>query len=183
MLLDTAHTLGFELRNCSRSCATTARTLNAGEVYFSVLEAAAHEFVRRDYCVAAWQGPPRDCIAWWRSRIPSKDDNQPRLAPTDVMLNLFEALEDRPQEAEFRYLLGLLLLRRKVVRHEDSQKDDQGREVISLHCQKRQKEYKLLVANPPADQALKLQQQMFDLLYGNSVVAPTTPELPREPED
>ena len=189
MLLDVAHTLGFahthgvELRNCSRSCATTARTLNPGEVYFSILEAAAHEFLRRDYCVEAWQGPPEDCVAWWRSRIPSKDDSQPRLAPTDVMLNLFEALEDRPQEAEFRYLLGLLLLRRKVVRHEVSHKDDQGREVISLHCQKRQKEYELLVANPPADQALKLQQQMFDLLYGDGEVTPTNPELPRESDD
>ncbi len=148
-----------------------------------MLEATYHEFVRRDFCVAAWQGPPPACVAWWRSRIPSKDDNQPRLAPTDVMLNLFEALEDRPQELEFRYLLGLLLLRRKVVRYEESRKDDQGREVIALHCQKRLKEYELLVANPPADQALKLQQQMFDLLYGHGEITPTIPEVPREPDN
>jgi len=68
--------------------------LNPGELYFSVLEESAGEFVRRDYGVEAWQGPPKACVAWWRSRIPGKDDNQPRLAPVEVMLNLFEALED-----------------------------------------------------------------------------------------
>jgi len=80
-------------------------------------------------------------------------------------------------------LLGLLLLRRKVVRHEESRKDDQGREVIVLHCQKRQKEYELVVANPPANRAMKLQQQMFDLLYGEGEVTSTTPELTSESKD
>ncbi len=185
MLLDLAHNLGFELRSCSRSCAATARSLNPGEMYFSVLEASDNDFLRRDYCVEAWQGPPAECVGWWRSRIPTKDDNQPRLAPTDVMLNLFEALENRPNELEFRYLLGLLLLRRKVVRREsflreDESRDDEGREVISLHCVRRQKDYELVVAEPAADQAMKLQQQMFDLLYGDCNVStnpvPTTRE-------
>ena len=172
--------MDIEIKGCSRSCATTARTFNPGEVYFSVLEEAANDFIRRDYAVEAWQGPPEICVAWWRSRIPTKDDHQPRLAPTDVMLNLFEALEDRPQEAEFRYLLGLLLLRRKIVRHDDSHKDDQGREVITVHCQKRQKDYELLVAHPAADLAAKLQQQMFDLLYGNCDAPPTQAEVTSE---
>lgn len=172
--------MDIEIKGCSRSCATTARTFNPGEVYFSVLEETANDFIRRDYAVEAWQGPPENCVAWWRSRIPSKDDTQPRLAPTDVMLNLFEALEDRPQETEFRYLLGLLLLRRKVVRHDDSRKDDQGREVISLHCQKRQKDYELLVAPPAAELAAKLQQQMFDLLYGNCDATPPQAEAASE---
>jgi hypothetical protein len=163
--------LEFELKNCSRTCAATARPLNPGEVYFSVLVSAGHDFARQDFAVDAWQGPPEDCIGWWRSRIPTKDDSQPRLAPIDVMLNLFEALEDRPAELAFRYLLGLLLLRRKVLRRDDSRRDEQGREVLTMHCQRRQRDYDLVVAEPSAEQAAKLQDQMLHLLYGNSEVS------------
>ena len=87
------------------------------------------------------------------------------------MLNLFEALEDRPHELEFRYLLGLLLLRRKFVRRDESSRDEQGREVLTLHCQRREKDYELVVAEPHADQAPKLQQQMVNLLYGNGEIS------------
>lgn len=165
--------LEFELKNCSRTCAATARPLNPGEVYFSVLVTAGHDFARQDFSVDAWQGPPENCIGWWRSRIPTKDDSQPRLAPIDVMLNLFEALEDRPTELAFRYLLGLLLLRRKVLRRDDSRRDEQDREVLTMHCQRRQKDYDLVVAEPTAEQAAKLQEQMLNLLYGNT--EPNTP--------
>lgn len=163
--------LEFELKNCSRTCAATARPLNPGEVYFSVLVTAGNDFARQDFSVDAWQGPPENCIGWWRSRIPTKDDSQPRLAPIDVMLNLFEALEDRPTELAFRYLLGLLLLRRKVLRRDDSRRDEQGREVLTMHCQRRQKDYDLVVAEPDSEQAAKLQDQMLNLLYGNPEVS------------
>jgi hypothetical protein len=162
--------LDFELKACGRTCAATARPLNPGETYFSVLEATPQDFLRRDYCVEAWQGPPEDCVGWWRSRIPTKNDSQPQLAPTDVMLNLFEALEHRPEQMEFRYLLGLMLLRRRIIRRDEASRDDQGREVLSVHCQRRAKDYELVVAEPAADQATKLQEQMLNLLYGNCTV-------------
>jgi hypothetical protein len=169
--------LELEIKNCSRTCATTSRALNPGEVYFSVLEASEHDFVRHDYCVEAWSGPPQECVGWWRSRVPTKDDNQPRLAPTDVMLNLFEVLADRPAEIEFRYLLGLLLLRRRILRREDSNRDDQLREVLQLHCQSRSKDYDLVVAEPVAERSVQLQQQMLNLLYGDGgAIAATMPK-------
>jgi hypothetical protein len=173
----------LEIKNCSRLCAATSRAINPGEVYFSVLEAGEHDFVRHDYCVEAWAGPPEECVGWWRSRVPTKDDHQPRLAPTDVMLNLFEALAERPAETEFRYLLGLLLLRRRVLRREDSSRDDQHREVLQLHCQSRSKDYDLVVAEPVAERAVQLQQQMLDLLYGDGGAISVATTQTRETSD
>jgi hypothetical protein len=164
--------LDFEFRSCSRACAATGRPLQAGEVYFSILDLVDNEFRRQDFAAEAWQGPPEDCIGWWRSRLPTRDDTQPQLAPTDVMLNLFETLEDRPTEGEFRYLLGLLLIRRKTLRSEDRNRDDQGRVVLTLHCARRQKDYELVVAEPAPERAGRLQQQMFDLLYGTTAPFP-----------
>jgi len=159
--------LDFDVRMCSRRCTATARELQPGEVYFSVLEVQGAELVRHDYCVEAWPGGPADCLGWWRARVPTRDDAKPQLAPTDVMLNLFAALEDRPGEEAFRYLLGLMLLRRRALRREDTQRNRDGREMLTLFCPRRDEQFELIVAEPDAEQAEQLQQRMIDLLYGD----------------
>ncbi|TWU26103.1 hypothetical protein [Bythopirellula polymerisocia] len=159
--------LEIDIATFSRVCAATERPLLPGDVYFSLLELQANEVVRQDFSADAWRGASEDCVGWWRSRVPAKGDAPPAMAPIDVMLNLFEALEEVPAELEFRYLLGLLLLRRKSLRRDDSTRDDQGREVLILHCSRREKEFELIVAEPTAEQTVKIQQKMFDLLYSN----------------
>jgi hypothetical protein len=159
--------LEFDVRSCSRRCVSTDRELGPGDVYFSVLEAEGAELVRRDYCVEAWEGGPEDCVGWWRSRVPTEEGSKPKLAPTDVMLNLFVALDSRPEDEPFRYLLGLLLLRRRALRRDDSKLTDEGREVLTLFCSRRDEQFELLVADPDAAQTQQLQQRMIDLLYGD----------------
>ena len=159
--------LDFDVRTCSRRCSSTGRELEPGDVYFSVLEAEGAELVRRDYSVEAWEGGPEDCVGWWRSRVPVKEGAKPQLAPTDVVLNLFVALDGRPGEEPFRYLLGLMLLRRRALRREDAQRNEDGREVLTLFCPRRDERFELVVAEPDAAQAEQLQQRMIDLLYGD----------------
>ena len=166
--------LDFEVKSCSRHCAATQRTLEPGDVYFSVIYAHPTELVRQDFCVEAWEGPPEDSLGWWRSRIPTKEGAMSQLAPTDVMLNLFDTLAARPEEEEFRYLLGLLLLRRRVLRRDNSCEDASGREILNLYCARRSKQSDLVVAEPDATLAAILQQRMIDLLYGDTVPAEPT---------
>lgn len=159
--------LDFDVSTCSRRCSSTDRVLEPGDVYFSVLEAEGAELVRRDYSVEAWKGGPKNSLGWWRSRVPAKEGSTPKLAPTDVMLNLFDALDGRPGDEQFRYLIGLLLLRRRALRHEDAHRNGDGREVLTLFCPRRDKQFTLLVAEPDAAQAEQLRQRMIDLLYGD----------------
>jgi hypothetical protein len=159
--------LEFDVRSCSRRCSSTERELEPGDVYFSVLEAAGAELVRHDYSVEAWEGEPEECVGWWRSRVPAKEGSKPKLAPTDVMLNLFVALDNRSQDKPFRYLLGLLLLRRRALRRDDSHVTEEGHEVLTLFCPRRDETFELIVADPDAAQTQQLQQRMIDLLYGD----------------
>ena len=158
--------LDFEVRCCSRHCVKTGNVLQPGEVYFSVLEVQEAETIRRDYCAQAWQEPSGECLGWWRSRVPVKDE-KPRLAPTDVMLNLFAALEDKPSDAQFRYLLGLLLIRRRVLRREDSIRNESDQEVLTVFAPRRDKRYELIVDEPDEEGSAQIQQRMIDLLYGD----------------
>ncbi|MCG8451445.1 MAG: hypothetical protein MI725_17905 [Pirellulales bacterium] len=175
--------LDFEVKSCSRLCAATQRTLEPGDVYFSVLLTEQGELVRHDYGADAWQGEPEECLGWWRSRVPTKEGSTPKLAPTDVMLNLFATLADRPADEEFRYLLGLLLLRRRVLKRQDSFLNDAGREVLMLSCPRRNEVLELVVAEPDAEQAQLLQQRMIDLLYGDEEISEPAEDYTVEKEE
>ena len=157
--------LDFEVRSCSRRCAKTERELQPGDSYFSVLTEEGAELVRTDYSTEAWVGAPDDCVGWWRSQMPSADDNKPRLAPTEVMLNLFGTLADKPNDEAFRYLLGLMLIRKRALRRDDAYCDGDGREVLVLFCPRRKENYELVVAELPPEAMEPLQQRMVDLLY------------------
>jgi len=162
--------LDFEVKTCSRCCVQTGNALQPGEVYFSILaiqeKGQGSETVRSDYCAEAWQGPSEASLGWWRSRVPVKDE-KPKLAPTDVMLNLFTALADKRADTQFRYLLGLLLIRRRILRREDSVRNDADQEVLTLFAPRRDERYELIVDEPNQEQAEQIQQRMIDLLYGD----------------
>lgn len=159
--------LDFEITSCTRQCAITGRTFAPGEPYFSTLSIDGAEAVRRDYAADAWPGPPEGAIAWWRSRMAEGEGARPKLAPQDVLINLFVELAEQPQEARFRYVLGLLLLRRRIVKLEETRIEDDGA-VMVLDCPRREQQYELRVAPPEANEVETIQRRMVELLYGGA---------------
>jgi hypothetical protein len=155
--------LEFDITHCTRVCAATGRTFAPGETYFSTLHSDRGATVRKDYCAAEWRGADDNAIAWWKSRV--DHDARPKLAPQDVLLNLFADLANRQDEAEFRYVLGLLLVRRRLLKLDETRRVGQS-EVMALDCPRRNEQYELIVATPDAERAEQLQQRLVELLYG-----------------
>ena len=121
--------LDFEIANCTRRCAASGRALAPGETYFSTLHMERGAPVRRDYAARRLAGRRRRTPSPGGSRgSTAATAPEPKLAPQDVLLNLFAALADEPAEAEFRYVLGLLLLRRRLVKLDETRRDGDGRD-------------------------------------------------------
>jgi hypothetical protein len=158
--------LDYEIANCTRRCAASGRAIAPGEEYCSTLEVERGSPVRRDYALDAWPGPPEGAVAWWRSRLDG-EHSRARLAPQDVLLNLFAALADEPGESEFRYVLGLLLLRRRLVKLDESRSDAIG-DVLVLDCPRREEQFELRVAAPDAERTVELERRLVELVYGGA---------------
>ena len=109
--------MDFEIQRFTRVCAATGRELAPGEAFYSVLVAEGSEVKRLDYSVQGWPGPPEKCIGWWKSQVPSPHANKVLWAPNEVLLQFFEGLEGTDRE-DMRYVLALLLVRRRVLRLE-----------------------------------------------------------------
>ncbi len=94
----------------------TDRELQPGDVFYSVLVAEGAAVVRRDYLADTWEGPPPNAIGIWKSQVPDVHNKKMHWAPNDVILHYFEQLASEPDKADIRYVLALLMVRRRIVR-------------------------------------------------------------------
>ena len=120
-------TEGFTVGRFTAACASSGRPLAAGEPIVATLcEAPADEsgspgFVRRDFALDAWTGGarPEGMVCYWKTVAPAPDEKRRILVDDDTLLELFDRLEgdDRPQRVGYRWLLCLVLLRKRLLRH------------------------------------------------------------------
>jgi hypothetical protein len=160
--------LDYEVQRFTRHCHASGRELASGEAFYSVLIAEGRDVVRQDYAASTWQGPPEGALAVWKSQVPHPHSKKMQLAPSEVMLRYFEELEGRPDKEDERYVLALLMLRRRVVRQERTEHDGAGREVAVLYAPQTEQEYRVAVAMPSAERVAAIQEELGRLLFSSS---------------
>ena len=124
----------YQIHGPARVCAVTGRELKAGERVFSVLRDENGQFVRTDYAADAWPGPPAGAVAWWAGRVPETGRPAKPVINDDLLVDCFEHLAGTtdPARQRFRYVVALLLMRRKRFRFDDARKRD-DRETLVVH--------------------------------------------------
>ncbi len=160
--------MDYEIQRCTRSCAASGKELTPGEEFYSVLIAQGAELKRYDYSAEAWQGPPEEAVGWWKSQMPSPTSKRIHWAPNDVMLHFFEQIESQPEKQDMRYVLALLLVRRRVLRLEDQQRDEQGGEVLVLYCPRRETTYRVAALPPDSSRIDAIQEELANLLFARA---------------
>ncbi|HTU26811.1 MAG TPA: hypothetical protein VMF30_15490 [Pirellulales bacterium] len=157
--------MDYQVHRCTRHCTASGREIQPGETFYSTLEVQGAEVVRHDYAADAWTGPPTGVLGWWQSVLPSPSAKRVRWAPNDVMLDLVEELSGSPDRADMCYVLALLLVRRRVVRLEETEHDAQGREISVLYCPRREATYRVPTVVPSDERAAAIQQELSELLF------------------
>jgi hypothetical protein len=149
----------------------TGRDLQPGEAFYSVLAADGGELVRQDFSLDGWQGPPEAAVAWWKSSMPGADTKKMVWAPSDVMLRYFAETERDVSRQDLRYVLGLLMVRRRILRQESAQRDESGEEWVVLYSPREDREYRVKVVLPDEQRTLVIQDELERLLFGNAATS------------
>ncbi len=160
--------MDYEIQRCTRRCSVTDRDLAPGEQFYSAIFSEEAELVRYDYSVDAWSGPPQGAVGWWKSRMPVANEKRMRWAPNDVMLEFFEQLGQQPDKRDMRYVLALLLVRRRVMRLEEKESDENGGEVLVLYCPRRETTYKVPESTPDESRIEAIQEELARLLFADA---------------
>jgi hypothetical protein len=160
--------IDFEVQRCTRHCAKSEQALEPGEEFYSALISEGGEVVRYDWSIDGWEGPPENCLGWWKSRMPRPDQRRLNWAPNDVMLDLLDRYEEQPENQDMRFVLALLLIRRRVVRLEETEQDEAGRQQMVLYCPKNEQTYRVPSVIPDEGRTDEIQQELAKLLFADA---------------
>ena len=114
--------IGYDIGRFTGACASSGEPLPPGTPCVAALCEAPDQpgFVRRDFSIAAWQSGqrPPGLFSFWRTVAPSPDAPRKLLIDDQSLLDIFLRLEQdqRPERQAFRFVLALILLRRRMLR-------------------------------------------------------------------
>lgn len=155
----------MDIPKSSKTCSVSGRELMPGEAFFSTLVEERNALKRLDFGVESWSGPPMEYYGWWKTRVPEAGEKKIKLAPNDILLNLFEQLRLNPKDEDMLYVLTLLLIRRRLLRYEREEENDEGRKMLVVYAIKENATYEIPIAMPDRERLEEVQEQLSQLLY------------------
>ena len=142
-------------------------SLRRARRFFPSCKRTVAKLVRRDFSAEAWTGPSAESLGWWKSVLPRRETQRVHWAPNDVMLDLLEQLAGDPAQADMRYVLALLLVRRRVCRLVETPQEPENRDLLVLYCPRREVEYRVNGVVPDRKRAKEIQDELARLLFAS----------------
>lgn len=124
-----ATSTGYEIARATGVCAATGRPIAVGDEFIATLvESAAEDRLERaDYCVEAWRSGARPARLYghWRATMESPDAKKRPYIDDAALMDLFEQLAEATEagRVSFRYLLALMLVRKRLLKYEGTRRD------------------------------------------------------------
>ena len=157
----------YLIGRCSRRCRVSDRPLEPGERFYSVAVATGGEIVRFDIAESSWTGAPPDAVGWWRGSMAPTKPKRIMPTPNSQLVEKLGQLCDDPEQYPVAHLLGVLLVRRKVL-HEEADEEHGSDETPSyqrlVHSATEQT-LLVPVVEPDAASVKEVQASLQALLY------------------
>jgi hypothetical protein len=164
----------YQISRLTGRCSSCGKELGPGsEFVASVLPAAAgEEFSRQDHCPPCWESRARDAapaaLAEWRSRVPQKEEKKKLFVDDEVLIQFFNRLEkeDDPARRCFRFVLALVLMRKKLLVYDRLEKLEGGRDAWRMHFRRGGLEATVIDPHMDAEGIARASQQLGEVLEG-----------------
>ena len=126
----------YDIARPLRQCASTGAPIEPGETYIAVLVDTPGDdaLTRQDFSLAAWEGGARPAapgmvFAFWRAVASEPTEQKKPLIEDEELLDLFEQLGEAEAEDKlaFRYLLALVLVRKRLLIYEGGAPADRAK--------------------------------------------------------
>ncbi len=118
----------WEIKSRAHACARTGREFQPGEIFYTLLIREGDGFRREDLSEEAWESRNENMqpFSFWRSKYEPPTPPPPEPLPKDDAEGLLRRLvaENDPAYANVRYILALMLERKRLLRPMESQDED-----------------------------------------------------------
>ena len=153
----------WNIQRRATRCSVTDQPFSDGEVFHTLLFEEKQGLRREDLCEEAWKQRLPELIpfCYWKSKYEKPAEAMPRQGVESLLRRL--SIEDEPHTLHVRYILVLMLERKRLLKPVDEKPSDEGRLLIYEHTKTGEA---FIVTDPMLrlDQIETIQQQVYDLL-------------------
>ncbi len=180
----------WSIRSRAHTCSITERKFEDGEEFYTAIfpDPESSGYLRQDFCIEAWNDKPepwQQPFSFWKStyEVAVAEDKQEVVAKEsaeDLLSRLIE--EDLSHTENVRYILAIMLERKKLLKETDTQHTPSG--ILRIYEHKKLGEiYIVRDPNIPLSEIESVQKEVSELLDNEeSKAATTSPDIPETPE-
>ena len=162
----TPTTSGYEVGRPLGKCAVCGEIIPPDEKFMACLREMPLGFERVDCMTACWEQLDRgQIVAFWKTTMPRAEAKRKIFVDDEVLCGLFERLADvvEPSKLNFRFVLGLILMRKRMLVYEATRKDG-DREIWSMRFRGREDRLDLLNPQLTEEQMQDVSRQLGEIL-------------------
>jgi hypothetical protein len=148
-------------------CSVCATAIAPEARFMAALAESPEGFARIDTCLECWPRQKMDnLVAFWQTAMPRPEAKKKLFVDDTILCELFERLNgvEEPAKVNFRFVLGLILMRKRLVVYEGTRRDGE-REIWVVRL--RGREDHLDLANPRLDEEKmrEVSEQLNEILH------------------
>jgi hypothetical protein len=157
---------GYEVARPQGQCSGCGRGIEPEQKFMAALVETSVGFGRVDCCAECWPKQERkDVVAFWQASMPRPEQKKKLFVDDTVLCELFERLADvsEPAKVNFRFVLGLILMRKRLLIYETTRQET-DREIWSMRMKGREEWLDLVNPRLNETQIKEVSQQLGEIL-------------------
>ena len=162
---------GYAIARAEEKCALCGKELATGDKLMAALRETPAALERLDICMNCWEKFDRkDLLGFWQAtkREPTDREKKSIFVDDDVLCDLFQRLGDasEPAKVNFRFVLGLILMRKRRIVYESTRQEPAG-EIWSVRLKGREELMDLLNPRLDEEKVGEVSLQLGEILSGD----------------
>jgi hypothetical protein len=127
----------WQITSRSHCCSISGHQFQDGEYFYTLLTHSKEGFVRQDLCEEAWKARNDNIqpFSFWRTKYepppPAAPDTLAKETAEDLLRHYME--QNSSEHANARYILALMLERKRILKQIEAREDENGRTLIYEH--------------------------------------------------
>lgn len=164
---------GYQVAKARQTCSVSGRAIAPGEKFMAALRETPTGLERLDVAMEQWAGLEKsDLLGYWQATMPQAEEKKKVFVDDEVLCTLFERLAEatEPTKVAFRFVLGLILMRKRLViyestRHEPAGADGEaGRDIWVVRMKGRDDRLDLIDPKLDEKRVMEVSQQLGEIL-------------------
>ena len=170
----------YNIVKATGRCITCQKEMAPGEEFVATVREVQgtaddeEEFAREDYCPGCWQAASDETesnphlLGVWRSRVPAARERKKTFVDDELLVNFFQRLDgaEEPAKVRFRFVLALILMRKKLLVYDRSETAPEGHDAWTMHFKGAEETCSVIDPHLDGEKITQVSQQLGEILEG-----------------